>query len=157
MHACVWMKACSQSVFVLVWRLYISTNTWENAAVTSRPSCLHCLSPPQSSSFYYLPVFLSLFFPFSLRNKGHSINFHSSPSPCQCIWAKNRKTDKRTKTKKKLKLLIWCQRQLEEQEEEEEQHRGRSRERELKWAAGITQVKLMGKWKITNVDKWRDA
>lgn len=87
--ALAWVKACWQSVCVCL----------SMEAVTLLCSFPSCLSPtPLNLSVLFPPVFLTLL-PFSLRNKRHSINFHTSPSPRQCHLSKEPQRDKRTKKK----------------------------------------------------------
>lgn len=119
-HTCVWVKACWQSVCLSQYLGHM----------------LHFRLLPGHSSFSCCPLLpinlLILFFfltllPFSLRNKGHPINFHSSPSPCQCHPSKE--PQKQTKGPKKVKLLIWCQLQLERREQKSSSREIERRER----------------------------
>lgn len=85
-HTSARVKACRQSVFVLVSKLHVTFQTMM----------------PGRSSFSCCSLLLVYFFhPHSsfLRNKGHSINFHSSPVPWQCHPSKEPQTDKRTQKK----------------------------------------------------------
>lgn len=82
-NICVWVKACTYSSasapFLVAFLPFVLTSVF----LFLFPNC----------------VFPVLNLPLSLRNKGHSISFHSSPLPLQCHLSKIPQTDKRTKKK----------------------------------------------------------
>lgn len=106
---------------------------------------------PLSSPFFQpfrLPVFISSCFShsFLLKTRDTSSIFIVLPQPTNAIWAKNRKTDK--KTEKKSEIIDLMSASIRERRGEEEQRKIEEREEtDWKWAVGITQVKLMEKQK----------